>query len=116
MFLIFTLCNISRKCFCKICYWLLSGFRDPSSASMQSAATPSSSNFVHDFTLNSFYVPSFSSTPNSIRKNPNSIESNVVNVHGGPLRSPSFLELPTLKHVSKAFHIEVWFLSHSPGN
>ena len=23
---------------------------------------------------------------------------------------PSFLELPTLSHVSKAFHIELWFL------
>lgn len=27
---------------------------------------------------------------------------------------PSFLELPTLRHVSKAFHIEVWFLTHRP--
>ena len=82
---------------------------------MQSAATPSSSNFVHDFTSNSFYIPSFSSIPNSIGKNINSIEANVVNVHGGPIHSPSFLELPTMKHVSKAFHIEIWFLSHSPG-
>ena len=27
----------------------------------------------------------------------------------------SFLELPTLKHVSKAFRIELWFLTNSPG-
>ena len=26
----------------------------------------------------------------------------------------SFIELPTLRHVGKAFHIEVWFLSHHP--
>ena len=27
----------------------------------------------------------------------------------------SYLELPTLEHVSKAFRIEIWFLTHSQG-
>ena len=33
-------------------------------------------------------------------------------LHNGLLLyfQPSFLELPTLSHVSKAFHIELWFL------
>ena len=83
---------------------------------MMSAATPSSSNFVHDFTTNSFYIPSFTPIANLKGLNPNSIENNVIGQHvGGPAFSPSFLELPTLSHVSKAFHIEIWFLSHSPG-
>ena len=89
------------------------GPRDPSSSSMMSAATPSSPNFIHDFTSNSFYIPSFSAIPNSIGNSPNSMENNVIH-HGGPIHSPSFLELPTMKHVSKAFHIEIWFISHSP--
>lgn len=35
--------------------------------------------------------------------------------HQSSASTPSFLELPTLKHVSKAFHIEVWFMTHSSG-
>ena len=81
---------------------------------MMSAATPSSSNFINDFTSNSFYIPAFSSTSSSTKKNSKTLENNVIN-HGGLIHSPSFLELPTMKHVSKAFHIEMWFLSHSPG-
>ena len=90
------------------------GILDPSSSSMMSAATPSSSNFIRDFTSNSFYIPAFSSTSRSIKKNLNTIENNAVK-HGGLIHVPSFLELPTMKHVSKAFHIEIWFLSVSPG-
>ena len=44
------------------------------------------------------YVPAFQSSKTS----------------SGQLES-SFLELPTLKHVSKAFRIELWFLTHSRG-
>ena len=44
----------------------------------------------------SAFVPAFT---NEYR--PNSISAS----------QPSFLELPTLSHVSKAFHIEVWFLA-----
>jgi hypothetical protein len=47
----------------------------------------------------SAYVPSFS---NGHRPAPLSASQ------------PSFLELPTISHVGKAFHIEVWFLCHRP--
>ena len=44
----------------------------------------------------SAFVPAFS---NGLQR-PNSLSAS----------QPSFLELPTLSHVSKAFHIELWFL------
>ena len=96
--------------------FMIAGLHDLSSSSMMSAATPSSSHRILDFTTNSFYIPSFSSIANTIESNPNSIESKHALIHGGPLHSPSFLELPAMKYVSKAFHIEIWFITHSKGN
>ena len=79
---------------------------------MMSAATPSSSNFIHDFTSRSTFIPAFSAT----KENSENVLANDVRSQTGIMHSPSFLELPTLKHVSKAFQIEVWFLAYIPGN
>lgn len=48
----------------------------------------------------SAFVPAFA---NGLQR-PNSLSAS----------QPSFLELPTLSHVSKAFHIELWFLARRP--
>ena len=53
----------------------------------------------------SAFVPAFS---NGKIPNPSSSSSSSAS------QSPSFLELPTLNHVGKAFHIEIWFLCQQP--
>ena len=51
----------------------------------------------------SAFVPAFTNGPPA------------SNAHNSFITSqPSFLELPPLSHVSKAFHIEVWFLCQRP--
>ena len=90
------------------------GSLDAASSSMMSAATPSSSNSGRDFTPSSHFIPAFSTASTADKKHSRLLENDVIS-QSGRMHSPSFLELPTLKHVSKAFRIEIWFLSHSPG-
>ncbi len=65
----------------------------------------SSAHFSNDISplekpLPSAFVPAFA---NGLQR-PNSLSAS----------QPSFLELPTLRHVGKAFHIELWFLCQRP--
>ena len=69
---------------------------------------------MHEFMSNSVESFSDNDEDDSAEYVP-AFESSKVSSVGAQLES-SFLELPTLKHVSKAFRIELWFLTHSRGS
>ena len=79
-----------RRCICKKDFY---GARCQFSKSISSDVMSNSVVQTQKMNPNSMFVPAFKSKA----------------------ASTSYLELPTLKHVSKAFLIEIWFLTHSHG-